>query len=184
MLTEKELANLIINKLTQAVYNSISNPSEDEFYFITDEDYYQTKLVSGTNIKTINSATILGAGNIKVANTALDNISLSGKNNAIKWGMPDYSAGVSVPIPGSTPYTIPSSGYISVLASGSYMNGLSLYINGTKVFEFGDDLNSYTKEVSGIFPVSNGDTLTSENYRSGGPYENITITLYPCKGAN
>ncbi len=71
MATDKTLSKLIINNLTQAQYDSATK-NEDELYLTpdtTDEDLAnkQDKLVSGTNIKTINNESILGSGNISIS---------------------------------------------------------------------------------------------------------------------
>ena len=176
MSTEKELANWIINKLTQAVYNSINNPSEDEFYFITDGDYYQTKLVSGTNIRTINSATILGAGNMEVANLSLANITLSGKNNAIKWFMPDYSAGVNI----LSSKKAPSNGYCNFQGSCSAGQYITVSVNNNIVGRVaGTGTTGNTSSL--LFPVCKADIIS---FAGSANILSSSLTFYPCKGAN
>lgn len=176
MPTEKELANLIINKLTQADYNSIDNPSEDEFYYITDEDYYQLKLVSGTNIKTINSTTILGAGNIEVASIYLTNVPLSGKNNAIKWGMPDYSAGVDI----LSSKKAPSNGYCNFQGSCNAGQYITVSVNGNVVGRVtGTQSTGNTSSL--LFPICQSDVISFEGSSN---ILSQSLTFYPCKGAN
>ena len=71
MATDKKLSSLVINTLTQAQYDSATK-NEDELYLTpddTDEQLAnkQDKLVSGTNIKTINGTSVLGSGNIEIS---------------------------------------------------------------------------------------------------------------------
>lgn len=71
MATDKKLSSLVINTLTQAQYDSATK-NEDELYLTpddTDEQLAnkQDKLVSGTNIKTINGNSLLGSGNIEIS---------------------------------------------------------------------------------------------------------------------
>lgn len=90
--SDTDLQQLVINKLTQAQYDAITTPSSDELYFIKDgkidaddvDDTTSTNkfvtasdittwngkqdaLVSGTNIKTINSQSLLGSGDIVIS---------------------------------------------------------------------------------------------------------------------
>lgn len=71
MATDKKLNSLVINTLTQAQYDSATK-NEDELYLTpddTDEQLAnkQDKLVSGTNIKTVNGNSLLGSGNIEIS---------------------------------------------------------------------------------------------------------------------
>lgn len=71
MATDKKLSSLVINTLTQAQYDSATK-NEDELYLTpddTDEQLAnkQDKLVSGTNIKTVNGNSLLGSGNIEIS---------------------------------------------------------------------------------------------------------------------
>ncbi len=71
MATDKKLSSLVINTLTQAQYDSATK-SEDELYLTpddTDEQLAnkQDKLVSGTNIKTVNGNSLLGSGDIEIS---------------------------------------------------------------------------------------------------------------------
>lgn len=81
----------------------------------TGEAHFQSKLVSGTNIKTINGNSILGSGDLTIsggantslsnlsatgeahfANPSLSNVNSTGKATAVGWGMPNYAAGQDV----------------------------------------------------------------------------------------
>lgn len=71
MATDKKLSSLVINTLTQAQYDSATK-NEDELYLTpddTDEQLAnkQDKLVSGTNIKTVNGNSLLGSGDIEIS---------------------------------------------------------------------------------------------------------------------
>ena len=88
-MTDTNVTQLVINKLTKAQYDALQSKSETELYLVPDEmdntptsgstnpvtsdgiktalDTKQDTLVSGTNIKTINNESILGAGNVNFA---------------------------------------------------------------------------------------------------------------------
>lgn len=87
-MTDTNVTQLIINKLTKAQYDALQSKSETELYLVPDEiddaptsgstnpvtsdgiktalDTKQATLVSGTNIKTINNQSVLGNGNLDV----------------------------------------------------------------------------------------------------------------------
>ncbi len=87
-MTDTNVTQLIINKLTKAQYDALQDKSETELYLVPDEiddtptsgsenpvtsdgiktalDAKQDTLVSGTNIKTINGNSILGSGDLDV----------------------------------------------------------------------------------------------------------------------
>lgn len=74
----QEKINEIIDELGAATGANIdlSNLSA------TGEAHFQAPLVSGTNIKTVNNTSLLGSGNINVADTDLSNLSTTGQNIA------------------------------------------------------------------------------------------------------
>lgn len=106
------------------------------------------------------------------ANGDLSNVASvaqSFKEQSVGWGMPDYSAGVSFPIPYNNPYTADSNGwvvgYISV--AGGYFN--NVFVNGQAV-------QLHTSNSFGtIFPVSKGDIVTTDASEG-------SFTFYPYKG--
>lgn len=107
------------------------------------------------------------------ANVALDNVSpaQSFKDMSIGWGMPDYSAGVSVELP----YTAPYNGFF--MAHLTYNAGnIYLYVNNIKVQEVG---GGATAGMDYMLPVSKGDKITRSSTET---YYNAIF--YPCKGVN
>ena len=72
MATEnKKINNPVINVLTQAQYNSITNPSEDEFYLITDDIAQVTN--GGTGLASLTAGSVLiGNGTNPVTLKAID----------------------------------------------------------------------------------------------------------------
>lgn len=92
-MTDINVSQLIINKLTKAQYDALPSKSETELYLVPDEidntptsgstnpvtsdgiktalDTKQDTLVSGTNIKTINNQSVLGNGNLDVKDVFL-----------------------------------------------------------------------------------------------------------------
>lgn len=100
MATDTVISNLVINKLTREQYYDIENPSETEIYLVPDEiddvptensvvpvksgGVYtalagkQDALASGTNIKTINSQSLLGSGNLSIEGAFIYTIDATG----------------------------------------------------------------------------------------------------------
>ncbi len=92
-MTDTNVTQLIINKLTKAQYDALQDKSETELYLVPDEiddtptsgsenpvtsdgiktalDTKQDKLESGTSIKTINNQSVLGNGNLDVKDVFL-----------------------------------------------------------------------------------------------------------------
>lgn len=112
--------------------------------------------------------------NIK-ANGDLSNVasvSQTFKELSVRWGMPDYSAGVYV---GDLPYTAPCDGYINTHIVHN-MGDVSLYVNGVEISIVG---GGALAGLDYLFPVSKGDVITSSSTRAF--YAN---DFYPCKGVN
>lgn len=105
------------------------------------------------------------------AGTDLLNVTAAGKARSISWGMPDYSAGVSVELP----YTAPCNGFFMVHLTFNAGN-CYLYVNNIKVQEVG---GGATAGMDYMLPVSKGDKITRS---STATYYNAIF--YPCKGAN
>lgn len=109
------------------------------------------------------------------ANSDLSNVasvSQTFKELSVRWGMPDYSAGVYV---GNLPYTAPCDGYINthiVYNAGE----VSLYVNGVEINIVG---GGAVAGLDYLFPVSKGDVITSSSKKAF--YAN---DFYPCKGVN
>lgn len=109
------------------------------------------------------------------ANSDLSNVasvSQTFKELSVRWGMPDYSAGVYV---GNLPYTAPCDGYINthiVYNAGD----IYLYVNGVEISIVG---GGAVAGLDYLFPVSKGDVITSSSTKAF--YAN---DFYPCKGVN
>jgi hypothetical protein len=109
---------------------------------------------------------------------------LSGVTAAIQTqinSFPDYSNGVTVSYNTVTQAT--ANGYLLVIASGSYMNGLRVKVGPTNpptpiLAEFYDDINSNTKSLSTIIPVKKDHYFKVEPLGAHA-YESISIWFYP-----
>lgn len=109
------------------------------------------------------------------ANSDLSNVasvSQTFKELSVRWGMPDYSAGVYV---GNLPYTAPCDGYINTHIVHN-VGDVSLYVNGVEISIVG---GGALAGLDYLFPVSKGDVITSSSTRAF--YAN---DFYPCKGVN
>lgn len=108
------------------------------------------------------------------ATTDMNNITSTGKETVVGWGVPDYSAGISF----SSGYTIPKSGIIVCYTNTGSYRKLRLKINGITVYnEVPDVSGSNQRFWTPPFIVDSGDIITFE--------ENITNgTFYPFKGVN
>lgn len=110
---------------------------------------------------------ILEALNDK-ADRDLNNInpSASAKETIVGWGIPDYSAGIS--LNGiSSPYTAPKDGVVIL-----ERNIGTVYVNGNYVATSGQTYSAY----SVFIPVSSGDIVS---WTQGTPYNGV---FYPLKG--
>lgn len=104
------------------------------------------------------------------ATTDMNNITSTGKETVVGWGLPDYTAGVALSdITPSNPYTAT----IDCVLYGTAYNG-TFYINGNIV--------AYADGTSYAFPVtiklSKGDTITTTAVKMSRVY------MIPLKGAN
>ena len=108
----------------------------------------------------------------------VENVNSAFKGNSVKWGTPDYSAGVA--ITNKANFTCPKDGF--VIGYGASSKSARSYVdrNGTRFYEVGYNSDSLTP-TGFSFPVLKGDIL----------YFNFTysvtttgINFYPYKGAN
>ncbi len=98
---------------------------------------------------------------------------------------PNYSGGISRGV--NTTYQASSNGYLSVVAWGSYMNNLDIWVGPTSastlIWRMGDDLNSYTKGGSAMIPIKAGAYYYVAS--PGGSqwaqytYENVRVNFFP-----
>lgn len=105
------------------------------------------------------------------AGTDLLNVTAVGKARSISWGMPDYSAGVSVELP----YTAPSNGFLKVHFTFNSGN-VYLYVNNVQVQLAGGDAKA---GMDYMIPVSKGDNITQST--TAAYYDGV---FYPVKGVN
>ena len=105
------------------------------------------------------------------------NASTTAKETIVGWGMPDYTAGVSITI-STTDTTITSKGVIMGGWTCTGNNSWKIYVNGEVVVDA--DMRSSTSSSCAIFiPVEVGDVVKS-SVAVGNP---VTI-FYPYKGVN
>ena len=64
--TDTNVNNLVINKMTKSIYDSLSSISDTELYFITDDDIY----AKVNNLKTINGQSLIGTGDLTISGGA------------------------------------------------------------------------------------------------------------------
>jgi hypothetical protein len=95
----------------------------------------QDKLVSGSNIKTINGANILGSGNVNIPVnlTAGDNVTID-ENNVISATDTKYTGGTNVTIDNNNVINVDQSGKQDVLVSGTNIKT----VNGTSILGSGN----------------------------------------------
>jgi hypothetical protein len=104
----------------------------------------------------------------------VDKTSTTDRETVVGWGMPDYSAGVS--ISNKVSFTAPSDGYIVVSGFGSTGANSDFYINGVSIAHLGYNTNTYSHHVSS-FLVNKGDVF---NVSYSGSLSKGTF--YPLKG--
>lgn len=111
------------------------------------------------------------------ANTDLGNVSATGKNNAIGWGMPDYSAGVDISSYSSSnnQFTVPVSGII--YADTYIANNGGVYVDNIRIT--GGNATSGSSSPSTVIVSKNSTVYISyPDTRYAGCH------FYPLKGAN
>ena len=148
------------------------------------EAHFQKPLVSGTNIKTINNTSLLGSGNMTVANTSLSNVSPTStfKTSSVSWVMPNYSAGVTKT--NDTLYTAANDCFVIARnqrgGSGTTLNACSLHIY--------DSNDNEVALLSNISPATSGGASVASFVPKGYKYKSVhntgtmNLTEYPLKG--
>ncbi len=115
------------------------------------------------------------------ANTDLDNLTEAGKIRITGFGMPDYSAGIS--IANNETFTAPCDGVY--VGGGSGSNGMvrvTLYDeNSTQIFQIGNRyaVDNRTGPASVVLPVPKGYQIKITDYNNG-----VISAFYPLTGAN
>ena len=99
-------------------------------------------------------------------------VDYSDKSEIVSWGMPDYSAGVSVT---SLPYTAINTGYIYI----EQQNDARITVNNVNVaFNFQHVSVSNSQNIGFLLPVCKNDTISSTITDRA-----TNIIFYPLKGA-
>ena len=155
------------DNLTQAQLNAVNSgitSSKVSTYdgFATGK---QNTLTAGANIN-ISGDTISATG---IALEDLSNVTQTGKDSVMTWGLPDYRAGINKGFEG---FIAPSNGFIYCFATVSN-NRVNVNINGAEVFAVGQ-----IGAASGFIPVNKNDSITV----NGTYYETAFIYFYPLKG--
>lgn len=142
-----------------------------------DGDLGEVKSLTDTDVTLLNNA-LQDIEDLKLAympgyvKRDFSNVTQDGKDAAIGWGMPDYSAGIII----QQPYTAPSDGVVSVATwTGTGGQNNYCFVNGTVVSGFTSGGVSATNS-SQLF-VQKGDVITWNNVGD-------SIRFFPLKGAN
>lgn len=122
------------------------------------------QLATGTTDEALETCTSVLSDVSAVKNAS--NFTATGKVNIIRFGIPDYAAGVTV----TPPFTAPNAGLV---AGYWYGNGNIAYINGSVVGATPSSNNAGSLQI----PVDSGDVLTLASGAS-----NIQLFFYPLKG--
>lgn len=117
------------------------------------------------------------------ANKDLSDVTQIGKETVVGWGMPDYSSGVSIPVPTSEEtYTAPSAGiYFLSYASPSSVSQKHILVNGYNAYAY-----QYTSASNSIYDclimVDKDDVISSDTTNRPGDIRDSIF--YPVKGVN
>lgn len=142
------------------------------------------QLASGATDQAVITATSALQQLANKANSDLSNVASvasSFKEQSVGWGIPDYTAGISIAVPkSSAPYTAPCSGiYIITYQGGKNTSGKVLQVNGGNAYQF-----QYTSAANPIFNgvvnLDKGDVLSSDT--TSIPSEVHISIFYPFKG--
>ena len=156
---------------------------------VTDSD--GNRLYTGLHSKPIEAAVLAGETSLRSsviiampftdANKDMDNLSESGKTRITAFGMPDYTAGIS--IANNETYTAPCDGVY--IGGGSGNNGMvrvTLYDeNDSQIFQIGNRyaVDSRSGPASVVLPVPKGYKIRITDYNNG-----VISAFYPLTGAN
>jgi hypothetical protein len=149
---------------------------------ILDANVTNAKLASGID------ASKLTTGTLPIARIA--DGAVSAAKLAAKVTFPNYGAISTITYSSGTVYQAASDGYLMVHVTGSFMNGIAVYVGATSspnsmVWRSGDDINSNTKAASsGLIPIpkdiyykiENG--AVAGNIIGGTVYEYETVEVY------
>ncbi|MDY3907269.1 MAG: hypothetical protein SOZ42_01270, partial [Candidatus Enterosoma sp.] len=120
--------------------------------------------IAGIKAETINNKADLDLNNI--------NPNASAKSTIVGWGMPDYSAGITIP----SGYIANRKGLATVSMNGTAHVTNSIYINGIRI-GYAAATNQYQESpVSVQIPLDVGDTITWVGTSE------VTAMFFPFKG--
>ena len=141
-------------------------------------------LVNPSGYANIDLSNLDATGQAKLdakANTDASNFTATAKETIVGWGMPDYSAGVSIPFPTNTNYfTAPTDGIAVLYAPEIAISVNILYINGQQTSFRINGTNTYRDLCSLIVPLSKNEIIAFSTDSAG---DNYSGTFYPYKGA-
>lgn len=211
MPTDTEIDNLVINQLTQAQYNGASI-NNNELYFVTDGkisaddvddsnatnkfvtasdktawNAKQDELVSGTNIKTVNSTSLLGSGNIDVQETLVSGTNIKTVNSTSLLGSGDVTVQETL-VSGTNIKTINNqsllgSGNITISSGGTatdvQINGTSITSNNVADIITETAYNATTNKIAtkADIPTDTSDLTNNAGYITGINSSDVTTAL-------
>ena len=134
--------------------------------------YYVGDTVQDASL--INAGAVLGQLSDKISRTAA-----SDKELVVGWGMPDYTAGISVSYPTEdSPFVAPKKGIFTVMIVKGSSVVRALYINGVESFFSVWNTSGYQDMSTMIVPLDAGDSVYF-NQASG---TQQVLGFYPFKG--
>lgn len=108
------------------------------------------------------------------ADSNLDNITQTGIETAVGWGIPDYASGVTI----SSGYTAPTDGWIQYCVASQPKGACNIVVNGITVINWAMDGVTPSDRTATCY-VAKGDYITF--YGSGGTQ---VAKFYPLKGVS
>jgi len=158
--------------------NSFQADQKYLYFYVGQFSQTATEQTAGLNSELFN-----GKADVDLSNAA-PNASASAKETIVGWGMPDYSAGISVTFPVSTnTFTAPSDGNYVLLFRKNVGSGTTIasYINGVKTpYGYYSGGTSDSDASTMTIPLSQGDEIYFDNTANPA----AGSTFYPYKGVN
>ena len=115
------------------------------------------------------------------ATTDMNNITSTGKETVVGWGIPDYSAGISLSGWGTATsnFNVPTDGVLQIIISST--SALEEFFVDEKIVCALANVSNYTGWAVNIFPISKG---THAWRTSSNPSRIYAVVFYPFKGVN
>lgn len=152
-ITKDSTKSGIISSMTDST--SVYKGNKYLYFYVGQFSQSATEQTAGLNSELFNGKVDLNLNNMNPSATA--------KETIVGWGMPDFSAGVSI----TFPYTCPKNGFYIGITTNNNVG--TLYVNGVQVVFSGN----YMDNSPCCFPVSAGDVITGSQQNR---------KFYPCKG--